>query len=131
MIDSGAIVAEARNYLWDGFDKVLELIGVATLADSLLCTKERGIVCMTGLVGNERSFDNFEPMKVIPTAVCLTIYAGESQDFMRMPFQELLDQISSGESRVHIGKAFHLDQIVEAHHTMEENKAGGKIVVLK
>ena len=59
-----------------------------------------------------------------------TIYDGESQDFMRMPFQELLDQIGSGELRVQIGKVFHLDQIVEAHRTMEENKAGGKMVVL-
>ena len=47
-----------------------------------------------------------------------------------MPFQELLDQIASGELRVQIGKVFHLDQIVEAHWLMEENKAGGKIVVL-
>jgi NADPH:quinone reductase-like Zn-dependent oxidoreductase len=130
LIDSGAIAAEAQKYLPDGFDKVLELIGVTTLADSLHCAKERGIVCMTGLVGNKWSFDNFEPMQMIPTAVCLTIYAGESQDFMQMPFQELLDQIASGELRVQIGKVFHLDQIVEAHRLMEENKAGGKIVVL-
>jgi NADPH:quinone reductase-like Zn-dependent oxidoreductase len=130
LIDSGAIAAEARKYLPDGFDKVLELIGVTTLADSLHCAKERGIVCMTGLVGNKWSVDNFEPMQMIPTAVCFTIYAGESQDFMRMPFQELLDQIASGELRVQIGKLFHLEQIVEAHRMMEENKAGGKIVVL-
>jgi NADPH:quinone reductase-like Zn-dependent oxidoreductase len=125
-----AIASEARKYLPDGFDKVLELIGVTTLADSLHCAKERGIVCMTGLVGNKWSFDKFEPMEMIPTAVCLTIYAGESQDFMRLPFQELLDQIASGELHVQIGKVFHLDQIVEAHRLMEENKAGGKIVVL-
>jgi hypothetical protein len=29
-----------------------------------------------------------------------------------------------------IGKVFHLDEIVEAHRCLEENKAGGKIVVL-
>jgi len=130
LIDSGAIAAEARKVLPDGFDKVLELIGATTLADSLHCAKERGIVCLTGMVGNKWSFHNFEPMDVIPTAVCLTTYAGESQDFMRMPFQELLDQIASGELRVQIGKVFHLEQIVDAHRTMEENKAGGKIVVL-
>jgi hypothetical protein len=33
-------------------------------------------------------------------------------------------------ARVHVGKVLHLDQIVEAHRLMEENKAGGKIVVL-
>ena len=106
------------------------MIGVTTLADSLHCAKERGVTCMTGLVGNKWSFDNFEPMETIPTAVCLTVYAGESQHFMRMPFRELLDQVASGELRVQIGKVFHLDQIVEAHRLMEENKVGGKIVVL-
>ena len=35
-----------------------------------------------------------------------------------------------GELRVQIGKVFHINQIVEAHRLMEENKAGGKIVVL-
>jgi len=29
-----------------------------------------------------------------------------------------------------IGKVFSLDDIVEAHATMEENRAGGKIVVM-
>jgi len=31
---------------------------------------------------------------------------------------------------VQVGKTFRLDEIVEAHRSMEENKAGGKIVVL-
>jgi NADPH:quinone reductase-like Zn-dependent oxidoreductase len=44
--------------------------------------------------------------------------------------RELVDQISAGELHVQIGKTFHLDQIVEAHRCMKENKAGGKIVAL-
>jgi hypothetical protein len=32
--------------------------------------------------------------------------------------------------KVQVGKVFRLDDIVEAHRCMEENKAGGKIVVL-
>jgi NADPH:quinone reductase-like Zn-dependent oxidoreductase len=129
-IDGGAIAGDVRESFADGFDKVLELIGVTTLADSLQCAKERGIVCMTGLVGNKWSFDNFEPMEVIPTKVCLTTYAGESKNFMRMPFQELVDQIASGSLPVQVGKVFRLDEIVAAHRLMEENEAGGKIVVL-
>jgi NADPH:quinone reductase-like Zn-dependent oxidoreductase len=85
---------------------------------------------MTGIVGNKWSFDHFAPMDAIPTAVCLTCYAGESEDFMRMPLAELVDQVASGRLRVQIGKVFHLDDIVAAHRAMEENKAGGKIVVL-
>ena len=31
---------------------------------------------------------------------------------------------------IRVGTVFHLDEIVDAHRCMEENKAGGKIVVL-
>jgi hypothetical protein len=31
---------------------------------------------------------------------------------------------------VRIGRVFHLDQVAEAHRCMEEDSAGGKIVVL-
>jgi NADPH:quinone reductase-like Zn-dependent oxidoreductase len=85
---------------------------------------------MTGIVGNKWSFDNFAPMEMIPTAVCLTTYAGESEDFMRTPFEDLIAQVEAGTLRVQVGKTFSLDQIVEAHRCMEESKAGGKIVVL-
>jgi NADPH:quinone reductase-like Zn-dependent oxidoreductase len=129
-IDTGSIAEQAREVCPGGFDKVLELIGTTTLKDSLHCARQGGIVCMTGIVGNKWSFDDFAPMDEIPTAVCLTVYAGESDDFMRMPFQQLVEQVEAGTLRVQVGKTFQLDQIVEAHRAMEENKAGGKIVVL-
>jgi NADPH:quinone reductase-like Zn-dependent oxidoreductase len=110
--------------------KVLELIGTTTLMDSLRCAKQRGIVCMTGMVGNKWSFDNFGPMDAIPTAVCLTTYDGGTEDFMLTPLEKLAQQIAAGQLHVQIGRTFRLDEIVEAHRSMEENKAGGKIVVL-
>src|SRR6201988_8562 len=80
IVDTGAIVAEVQSKRPGGFDKVLEMIGTTTLADSLRCARQGGVVCMTGIVGNKWSFDQFAPMDVIPTAVCLTVYAGESED---------------------------------------------------
>ena len=129
-IDTGSIAEQVKEVCAGGVDKLLELVGTTTLKDSLLCTKKGGIVCMTGIVGNKWSFDTFAPMEAIPTAVCLTTYAGESDDFMRTPLDELIEQISAGTLKVQVGKIFHLDEIVEAHRCMEENKAGGKIVVL-
>jgi len=85
---------------------------------------------MTGMVGNKWTLEEFDPMEVIPTAVCLTSYAGESEDFMRMPLQQLVDQVASGRLRAPVGRTFRLEEIVEAHRTMEENRSGGKIVVL-
>jgi len=129
-IDTGSIAEQVMEVCANGVDKVLELVGTTTLKDSLRCAKQRGIVCMTGIVGNKWSFENFAPMEAIPTAVSLTTYAGESGDFMRMPLEDLVGQIAAGTLRVQIGKVFHLDEIAEAHRCMEENKAGGKIVVL-
>jgi NADPH:quinone reductase-like Zn-dependent oxidoreductase len=49
---------------------------------------------------------------------------------MRTPLEELADQIAAGSLTVPIGRTFRLEEIVEAHRCMEENRAGGKIVVL-
>jgi NADPH:quinone reductase-like Zn-dependent oxidoreductase len=130
VVDSGSIANDVQRRFAGGFDKVLEMIGTLTLEDSLGCAKQGGIVCMTGIVGNKWSFDQFTPMEAIPTAVYLTVYAGESEDFMRTPLNELAQEIKVGKLRVQVSKTFHLDEIVSAHRLMEENKAGGKIVVL-
>jgi NADPH:quinone reductase-like Zn-dependent oxidoreductase len=130
VIDDGAIAPKVRALLDGGAHKVLELIGTTTLADSLQCAREPGVVCMTGIVGDKWWFDHFAPMEVIPTAVGLTKYSGGPDDFMRTPLQDLARQIEAGAFKVHVGKVFHLDQIAEAHRCMEENSAGGKIVVL-
>jgi NADPH:quinone reductase-like Zn-dependent oxidoreductase len=129
-IDTGAIASQVKEIFPSGVDKVLELIGTTTLSDSLRCAKQRGIVCMTGMVGNKWSFDDFSPMDVIPTSVCLTTYDGGPEDFMLTPLDELVEQVAAGTLRVQVGRVFKLDDIVEAHRFMEENKAGGKIVVL-
>jgi NADPH:quinone reductase-like Zn-dependent oxidoreductase len=67
---------------------------------------------------------------VIPTSVRLTTYDGGPKDFMLTPLDELAEHVAAGTLRVQVGKVFKLDDIVEAHRCMEENKAGGKIVVL-
>jgi NADPH:quinone reductase-like Zn-dependent oxidoreductase len=103
---------------------------IAAAIEALPGGREPGIVCMMGMVGDKWSFDNFSPMEVIPTGVCLTTYDGGPMDFMRTPLQQLVEQVEAGSLRVHVGKVFRLDQIAEAHRLMEENKAGGKIVVL-
>jgi NADPH:quinone reductase-like Zn-dependent oxidoreductase len=129
-IDTGSIAAQVKEVFPGGVDKVLELVGTTTLKDSLCCAKPRGIVCMTGMVGNKWSIDEFSPMDDIPTAVNLTTYSGGADDFMLTPVDKLARQIASGTLHVQIGRVFRLDEIAEAHRCMEDNKAGGKIVVL-
>ena len=130
IIDSGTIAADVRQAFPDGVDRVLELVGTATLRDSLLCAARNGVVCMTGMVGNKWEFDRFSPMDSIPSTVNLTTYSGGSQDFINTPLQTVVHEIEAGRMSVKTGRTFSIDDIVEAHHVMETNQASGKIVVL-
>ena len=127
-VDDGAIAQQLEPN--EKFNKVLELIGTTTLRDSLQCVASSGIVCMTGMVGNKWALDNFSPMDAIPSTACLTVYNGGSPEFRETPLEELAQQVKAGTLKIQVGKIFKLDEIVEAHGTMEENRGGGKIVVL-
>ncbi|MBB3349501.1 zinc-binding dehydrogenase [Sphingomonas sp. BK069] len=74
-LDTGEIAATVRQRWPNGADKVLELVGTNTLADSLASTCAPGVVCMAGMVGDRWSLADFAPMDVIPTAVSLTTEA--------------------------------------------------------
>ncbi|KAK3115751.1 hypothetical protein LTR53_004571, partial [Teratosphaeriaceae sp. CCFEE 6253] len=123
VVDDGAVAERVKKLTGgEGVDKVLELVGTTTLLDSLQCTREGGIVCMTGMVGNSWALKDFSPMDAIPTGVCLTTYDGGPAAFMRTPLQELVRQIEAGTLPIAIGKTFRLEEIAEAHRTMEENR---------
>lgn len=130
VVDDGNLEAQVEQGKIEKFDKVLELVGTTTLRDSLRVTKENGIVCVSGIVGGKWTFDNVNPMELVPTTVCLTTYAGGNEDFMNMPFEEMVQNVAKGEMKIPIGKVFKLDEIVKAHELMDSDKAGGKIVVL-
>jgi NADPH:quinone reductase-like Zn-dependent oxidoreductase len=129
-VDTGSIAADVRLTFPGGVDHVLELVGTTTLLDSLQAAKRQGVVCMTGMVGDKWDFERFAPMEAIPTSVCLTTYAGEAGDFIATPLQDFVSEVEAGHSSVKVGRVFRLDEIVEAHRVMEENRAEGKLVVL-
>ena len=129
-IDSGQVADDVRRTFAGGVDRVLELVGTTTLLDSLKAAGRHGVVCMTGMVGNQWAFEHFAPMKAIPTTVKLTSYAGEARDFANTPFDSFIQEVEAGRTRVKIGRTFKLEEIVEAHRVMEENRAQGKLVVV-
>jgi NADPH:quinone reductase-like Zn-dependent oxidoreductase len=125
IVDDGHLSASIAKV-----DKVLELVGTTTLADSLLCTRPGGVVCMAGMVGDKWSFDSFAPMDAIPNYVRLTTYSGGVSEFMQMPLDSILTDIALGKLKVPIGRTAQLSEIAVAHRWMEQNQAEGKIVVL-
>ena len=129
VIDEGHVKEQVRDIFPNGVDKVLELIGTRTLKDSLKCIAPRGMVCMTGILGNEWTIKEFTPMGDIPSLGRLTVYMGESKNLSKVLLQEFIDEVEKGTIKLNIDRVFSLDQVAEAHQYMEDNKAKGKIVV--
>lgn len=130
VIGDGKIAEAVRALHPEGVDRVLELVGASTMLDSLKTVKPGGSVAMTGLVGESVVLENFMPGMAIPKAVNLTTYGGDAQDFMATPLQRIVQDIEAGVIKAPIGRTFGIDDIVEAHRVMDDNAAGGKIVVL-
>ncbi|MCJ1240612.1 hypothetical protein MMC14_008616 [Varicellaria rhodocarpa] len=129
LIESGAIAEEAQRRYPDGFDKVLELVGVTTLEDSLKLVKKGGIVCIAGIAGGKWVFEHFTPSGTIPSGVYLTTYASSVETFKAMPLDEVAQLVKNGTMRIPI-RTFSLENIVEAHRMMDESTAEAKMVVL-
>ncbi len=110
-----------------GATKVLELIGAATLLESLRVTALHGIVCHTGLLGNVLSLRDFDPIKEIPSGVYLTGF------YSNTPTQTQIDDMMKliDESDIHpvIAAKFTIEQIADAHELAEKRGQIGKIVV--
>ncbi|GIJ85250.1 hypothetical protein Asppvi_004106 [Aspergillus pseudoviridinutans] len=127
-IDDGAVAEQIRAADSGGYyDKVLELVGAATLADSLRCVKKGGIVSLVGML-SENDLEKVDVMELIPSGVKLTVYRGTSEDFMSTPLDAVVRQLEQGSLKLKIGRVLRMEQIVEAHRCMEENEAEGKIV---
>ncbi|WP_138485169.1 zinc-binding alcohol dehydrogenase family protein [Dyadobacter bucti] len=130
LIDDGNLKTQVDELYPERFDKVLELVGASTLKDSLSCAKQGGSVCMTGMLSEIWSIQDFAPMDYIPATVNLTVYDTGQVSVEHNAFQSFISMVESGEIKISIGGVFKLDQIVEAHQLMDSNKASGKIVVI-
>lgn len=128
--DDGNISATLREIHPNGVNKVLELIGTRTLKDSLKCVAYKGIVCMTGILGNEWTMSDFTPMGDIPSLSFLTVYMGDSKNLSKETLQEFIIEVEKGKINLNIDKVFRLDEVSYAHQYMEDNRAKGKIVVV-
>ncbi|MDA0197121.1 MAG: zinc-binding alcohol dehydrogenase family protein [Bacteroidetes bacterium] len=129
LIDDGSVVQQLRELIPQGVHKVLELIGTRTLKDSLKCIAQKGVVCMTGILGSEWTMKSFTPMGDIHSLGRLTVYMGEAGNMNKNLLQDFIQAIEDGNIKLNIDKIFSLDQIVEAHQYMEGNHAKGKLVV--
>jgi len=129
VVETGSIAKEVRSRYPEGVDKVLELVGTTTLADSLQAVGRGGIVCSAGIVGGQWEIERFTPSGTIPTGVYLTTYGSSVEAFMETPLDEIAGLVKEGKLKIPI-KTYKLDDIVQAHRDMEETTVGAKMVVV-
>jgi len=130
LIDDGNLEIKIKASRPAGVDKVLELIGTTTLKDSLKCTAMGGTVCMTGMLSEQWSINDFSPMEYIPATVNLTVYDSGQVRVDQQSFQQFIQNVENGLVQLNISRSFALREISKAHQFMENNSAGGKIVIL-
>ena len=128
VIDKGRIADEVKEIFSQGVDSVLELIGSKnSLQDSFNCVKAGGIVCGTGLLGNEWDFE----LPELPNGISCTFHTTEKVDAETYTniLQSIVNEVEMGKYNPNIFKVFDFSEVIEAHKMMEENRAIGKIVI--
>lgn len=127
LLDDTTLPEQIHALYPNGVTKALELVGPATLLQSMKFLSYHGMICSTGVLGHKMSLNYFDPIKDIPNGIYLCSF------FSNYPTQEKMNKIFNHIRQHHlkppIGKVFSMDEITEAHLLMEGNQANGKIVV--
>ena len=110
------------------FDRVLELIGPATLRDTFSHVAEGGIVCSTGQLGGQWTLNDFDPIFELPANGYLTSFYSGNVDAARL--QSLLDYVRAYGIDPAPARVFSLPQVPEAHAWLESAHSFGKAIVV-
>lgn len=142
IIDDGDLAERVRAIVPGGVDLAIDMLGTASLAETLTCVCDFGLACLTGLLRDQansissgqredRSVPHFpHPMELIPPTKRLTV--GGVDGTARTPelMQLWVDGLASGRYRMPIDSVFSLDEIQDAHRRRADPAAFGKIIVL-
>ena len=122
ILDDGSITGKIQ-----GVTKALDLVGPASLKDTLTAVEKGAVVCSTGILGGVYTLNGFDPIKDIPNGVYLTGF------FSNYPTQEIMDSIFDfiHEHKLTpcVGAVFDFENIRDAVLAQDEKSVNGKIVV--
>ena len=110
------------------YDKILELVGPATLRDSFSHINEHGIVCNTGQLGNVWGVNDFDPIIELKNNSYLTAFY--SGNVSQAKLDALFDYIRQFNVKILIERVFTLEQVPEAHRFLQSADGFGKLVVV-
>jgi len=132
LLDDGESLAASLHAVWpEGPDYVLDLVGTTTAVQSLHLVRRGGTVCVTGSLSGWLIPD-FEPIAMIPSGTRLTAFHSDNLKGSAgtAVLRQVIREVEAGVYRPNVDRVFDLDDIVAAHHYMENNQATGKVVVV-
>jgi NADPH:quinone reductase len=135
IIDNGKISNKLVMLYPEGVDKVLDLVGNSSLADSLECIRPMGAIVLAGFLGGLAPLENFHPIFQLPRCIRLTTLAStlafgaKGFEYSKIPLQKIISDIEGGRIQNILRRTFTADKIAEAHRLAESGEVHGKIVV--
>jgi NADPH:quinone reductase-like Zn-dependent oxidoreductase len=134
VIDDGVIQEKVKEIVPAGVDNALEVVGVATIKDTLKCVRPWGQVVVVGLLSGPPVLESFNLMGDLPGTVKLSFFSSGLLGTPALPLKEsplnlIAEQVESGKIPSTIAKIFQIEDIQEAHRLLDRGTANGKIVV--
>ena len=123
VIDDKGILQTDRRY-----DRILELIGPATLRNSFDHIAENGIVCSTGQLGNQWYLDAFDPIMELKNDSYLTSFYSGFVNAERL--NALFAHVEQYQVKIPIERVFRLSEVAEAHRFLQGAESFGKVIVI-
>ena len=120
--------ADGKIQTDQSYDKILELVGPATLRDSFSHINEHGIVCNTGQLGNIWCVNDFDPIIELKNNSYLTAFY--SGNVSQAKLNAMFDYIRQFNVKILIERVFALEQVPEAHRFLQSTDGFGKVVVV-
>ena len=120
--------ADGKIQTDQSYDKILELVGPATLRDSFSHINEHGIVCNTGQLGNIWYVNDFDPIIELKNNSYLTAFY--SGNVSQAKLDAMFDYIRQFNVKIFIERVFTLEQVPEAHRFLQSADGFGKVVVM-
>jgi len=134
IVDSGEVADAVRQMIPEGADAALEVIGAATLRDTVKALRPFGAVSVIGLLGGPPVLEQFHLMQDLPAAVRLSFMPSGLLGTSAIPLQEsplewVAQEIAEGRMPSLLTQTFDFDDVRRAHSVMESDRALGKLVV--
>jgi len=74
LTDDGAIAEQVRRIFPGGVDKAIEIVGAATVKDSMQAIKTRGEIVAIGLLGGSATLEQFNLLGDLPNSMKLSFF---------------------------------------------------------